>query len=132
MDDPNTKRNTCLFIVFLLLAGVANALTYTRILAFDALMCECSYLIYVGLLLFWIQSVRARLLPSRERAWLIGAALMMLFYLLLRIFKYRFTEEVIPLRYAVYLYFVPMTMIPTFFLIACLRILRGAPGGTLG
>lgn len=129
MDSWKTKRSTLLFLGALLLAGIANTLTFTGVPAFETLMTELNYLIYVGLLLFWIQSVRARLLPSRARTWMIDAALMMLLYQLVRIFKYRFTDGAIPMRYEVYLYFLPMTMIPTFFLMTCLRIRRGNRAG---
>ena len=125
MDSRSTGRNTCLFIVFLLLAGIANTQTFIGIPGLEALMTECNYLIYVGLLLFWALSVRSRLLPSRSRTYMRGAALMMLLYQLLRVFKYRFTVGAILMRYEVYLYFVPMTMIPTLFLMTCLRISRG-------
>jgi len=38
MDDRKTIRRTCLFAAFLLLAGVANALSRTGIPALDSLM----------------------------------------------------------------------------------------------
>lgn len=126
MAERNTKRNTWLFIAFLLLAGVANTLAYIGIPELEALMTEVNYLVYTGLLLFWLQSVRTRLLPSRTKDWVTGAALMMILYQLLRVFKYRFATEPGAMRYAVYLYFVPMTLIPTFFLLTCLRIRRGS------
>lgn len=125
MKEKKLKRNTCLFIVFLLLAGVANLLAWAGIPALETLMTEANYLIYTGLLLFWLQSVQARLLKSRTKTWVTGAARMMLLYQLLRVFKYRFAVEPAAMRYAIYLYFVPMTLIPTLFLMTCLRILRG-------
>ena len=124
MDRQESKRNTYLFIGFFLLAGVANALSRTGIPALDALMAECNYLIYIGLLLYWLQSVRARLLPSRAKNGITGAALLMLLYQTLRVFKYRFATEPAVMRYLVYLFFVPMTLIPTLFLMTCLRIRR--------
>jgi hypothetical protein len=124
MKEKKLKRNTSLFIVFLLLAGVANLLAWAGIPALEALMAEANYLIYTGLLLFWLQSVQARLLKSRTKTWVTGAARMMLLYQLLRVFKYRFAVEPAAMRYAIYLYFVPMTLIPTLFLMTCLRILR--------
>ena len=132
MDDRKTIRRTCLFAAFLLLAGVANALSRTGIPALDALMAGCNYLIYIGLLLYWLQSVRARLLPSRAKNGIIGAALLMLLYQMLRVFKYRFATEPAVMRYLVYLFFVPMTLIPTLFLVTCLRIRRGNRPGHRG
>ncbi len=79
----------------------------------------------MGLLLFWFQSIRARLLPSRTKNWMVCAALLLLFYQLLRVFCYRFAAEPAVMRYLIYLYFIPMTLIPTLFLMTCLRIRRG-------
>ena len=132
MDKRESKRYTFLFIGFFLLAGVANLLSRSGNPAFDALMAGCNYLIYIGLLLYWLQSVRARLLPSRTKNGIIGAALLMLLYQMLRVFKYRFATEPAVMRYLVYLFFVPMTMIPTLFLMTCLRIRRGKRPGRRG
>ena len=87
-----------------------------------ALLCACA-------LLFWLRSVQERLLRSRSKAWVVGAARMMLLYQLLRVFKYRFAVEPAVMRYAIYLYFVPMTLIPTLFLMTGLRIRRGNRAG---
>ena len=118
-------RSTCIFAVFLLLAGGANLLGFSGIPELESLMTSCNYLIYVGLLLYWFRSVRDRLLPSRAKTWIMDAALLMLLYQLLRVFKYRFATEPGVHRYLVYLYFVPMVLIPTLFLMTCLRIRRG-------
>lgn len=125
MNDHTITRRTWFFFAFLLLSGVANALSRTGNPGLDALMTSCNYLILTGLLLYWFQSVRARLLPSRPKTWVMGAALMMLLYQLLRVFKYRFATEPSMIRYLVYLYFAPMTLIPTLFLMTSLRIHRG-------
>ena len=125
MTERNTNRSTWLFAGLLLLAGIANLLSRNGIPAFECGMTVSNYLICTGLLLFWTQSVRARLLPSRARHWTVSAALMMLLYQLLRIFKYRFAVETALRRYTAYLYFLPMTLIPTLFLMTCLCIRRG-------
>ncbi len=122
-------RPTCLFVVFLLLAGVMNLLARSKLAVLEALCTGCNYLIYVGLLLEWLLSVRARLLPSRTKNWMVGAAMLLLLYQLLRVFIYRFATEPAAIRYLIYLYFAPMTLIPTLFLMTCLRIHRGRRGG---
>ncbi len=125
MNGRMITRRTWLFVVFLLLAGVANALSRSGNPVPDALMASCNYLIFIGLLLNWFQSVWERLLPSRAKNRTLGAALLMLLYYLLRVFKYRFTTDPAVSRYLVYLFFVPMVLIPTLFLMTSLRILRG-------
>lgn len=118
-------RNTWLFIGLLLLSGIANLFTRTAVPELDTLMTCVNYLTYIGLLLFWIEAVRIRLLPSAARTSILSAAFLMLLYMLLRVFKYRFAVSVIALRYAVYAYWIPQMLIPTLFLMTCIRIRCG-------
>lgn len=111
-----------LFIGFLLIAGIANVLSRFLPPVSAGLMTALNYVILTGLLLFWIQSVRVRLLPSEARKSVLGAAVLMLMYMLLRIFKYRFAVEPLTLRYSLYAYWIPQVLIPTLFLITCIRI----------
>lgn len=117
-------RSSLLFIGFLLLAGVANLFTRTAFPELDTLMNCVNYLTYIGLLLFWIEAVRVRLLPSAARKSILGAAFLMLLYMLVRIFKYRFAVSIISMRYAVYAYWIPQMLIPALFLMTCIRICR--------
>ena len=82
-------RNTLVFIGFFLLAGIANVLSMLFGSELSTLMTCLNYLIFLGLLLFWIEAVRVRLLPSRGRTYILSAAFLMLLHMLLRIFKYR-------------------------------------------
>ena len=125
MKQQATRRNTWLFIGFFLLAGIANLLSRTAVPEFDTLMACVNNLIYIGLILFWIQSIHIRLLPSRARGYVTAAACLMLFFMLARIFKYNMAADVVPIRYAIYLYYVAMTLIAALFLMTCISILRG-------
>ena len=125
MTVNTQKKNTSLFLGFLLLAGITNLLARTGIPELDSLLTLINYMIYAGLLLFWIESVRVRLLPDRARTYILGAAFLMLFYMLLRIFKYRMAADNIVLRYTVYAYWIPQMLIPALFLMTCIRIRRG-------
>ncbi len=115
------RRNTILFIGFLLLAGIANLFSRLPSVELSTLLTCINYLIYIGLLLYWIEAVRFRLLPSAARNYILSAAVLMLLYMLLRIFKYRFAVSVIAMRYAVYAYWIPQLMIPALFLMTCIR-----------
>lgn len=107
------QKRTGLFLGALLLAGICNALTRTDIPFLNTLMFCLNFLLCAGLLLYWMQSVRARLLPTRARAYIVAAVVLMLGYLILRIFKYRIvTDAVIPARYAVYAYWTPQPALP--------------------
>ncbi len=118
-------RNTRRFLVLLLLGGLANLASRAPGIALGAAMTSINYLIYIGLLLFWIEAVRVRLLPSSARTSILSAACLMLLYMLIRIFKYRFAVTVIPMRYAVYAYCIPQSLIPALFLMTAIRIRRG-------
>ena len=132
-----TTLATVLFVVGILLAGSAHALaklciqwfmdspdTSTFLPFFSTLMFCLNLGIYITLLLFWIQSLFQRLLPSRERSYLICAALCMVVMLILRSVKYRLVDEQndLLLRYLWYLYYIPMLLMPTLFLMTCLRL----------
>ncbi len=125
MRVTEQNKNTWLFIIILLLAGLANVLSRVFEQVPASLMTALNYVLLTGLLLFWIRSVRVRLLPSAARNSIFGASLLMLLYLLLRIFKYRFAVEPVVLRYFAYAYWIPQMLIPAFFLISCIRIRRG-------
>lgn len=138
-----TTTATILFIIGILLAGAANALgrqiiadygadlTTPAILPFYSTLMFCvNLLLYLLLIIFWIYSVQKRLLPTRERAYMIAAACCAIGMLLLRSVKYRLIDDrsFELLRYVWYLYYVPMTLLPALFLMTCLRIERGGKG----
>ena len=126
MAADTQKRNTAAFLGVLVLSWVCNLFTRSAV-PFVATLAFClSFTLYAGLLLFWLQSVRARLLPTRSRAYIVWAVLLMLSYLLLRVVKFRVVLNA-PLlsRCAVYAYWTPQTLIPTLFFLLCLRIRRG-------
>ncbi len=125
MRDSGQKRNTVLFVGFLLLAGVLHMLSRTGNTLWDTLLRSSSTLIYIGLLLFWTESVHTRLLMSGTRTGIIWVAVMMVSYLLLRTVKYDHMVSTVEMRYAVYAYWTPQCLIPALFLMNCIRIWRG-------
>lgn len=121
-----SARNIWLFVGFLLLAGLCYLFSRTQEPFLNSVLFCANYTIYAGLLLFWMQSVRARLLPTRARRCILAAAVLMHLYLALRVFKYRIAgDAVVSTRYAVYAYWVPQMLIPALFLMTCLYIRRG-------
>ena len=125
MSLAKEKRNTLLFFGFLLLGGITNMLTRTRISIVDTLMFSANFMIYIGLLIFWMRSVRDRLLPTRARSYIIASALLMIFYLLVRVLRFRILTEVVVRRYVDYAYNIPMVLVPTLFLMTCIGISKG-------
>ena len=132
MDTQKQKRNTWLFFGFFLLGGVTNLLTRTQISLVDTLMFCANIMIYFALLIYWMQSVQARLLPTRARSYILAAALLMMFYLLVRVLRFRLLTEVTVRRYVDYAYNIPLVMVPTLFLMTCLRIRKGEVQGQSG
>ena len=126
------RRNTWLFIGFLLLGGVIHFFNHITPLSrplMAASLFTVNSLLYMGLIIYWIQSVHTRLLPSRARAYIIASAILMIFFLVFRTVKYRFTINDITKRYLWYAYYLPITMIPAFFLTASICIHRGGKQG---
>ncbi len=101
----------------------------TENLALNSFLFSGRFTIFAGLILFWTQSVRSRLLPSRERTYLIAAGIMMLFLLTTQVFSNRIvgdhTGALKVNRYSKYAYWIPQAMNPALFLMACVRICRG-------
>ncbi len=119
------NRNTWLFLGFLLLGGIIYLFTRTQISIVDTFMFSANFMIYIGLLIFWMQSVRDRLLPTGARSYILASAILMIFYLLVRVLRFRMLTEVVIRRYVDYAYNVPMVLVPTLFLMTCIRISRG-------
>ncbi len=119
------NQNTWLFFAFLLLGGIANLLTRTRISIVDTFMFSANFMIYIGLLLFWLLSVRQRLLPTRARSYIILSAVLMILLLLIRVLRFRVLPVIVVRRYLDYAYNIPMVLVPTLFLMTCIRISRG-------
>lgn len=117
---------TSRYVTFFLLAGICNMLTRIHIALFSSSMFCLNYAIYVGLLMFWMNSVRLRLLPTRSRSYILAAGVGMLFNLSVRTFKYRaIPGDFMLSRYLDYSYWIPMTLIPVMFLMTAIRAQRG-------
>ena len=119
------NKNTWLFFGFLLLGGITNLLTRTRISIVDTFMFSANFMIYIGLLIYWMQSVQARLLPTRARSYIVTAAMLMIVELLVRVLRFRILTEVVVRRYTDYAYNIPLVLVPTLFLMTCICINRG-------
>ena len=134
---------TVLYIAAILVAGACDVIAKTVIKTFmndpatsellplisTALFC-LNMMIYLFLLLFWTWSVQRRLLPSRERTYMLIAAVCAVSLMLLRTIRFRIIGDT---NYAVeealfYLYYVPRTLLPALFLMVCIRLERKPTG----
>ena len=125
MSIKRENRSTWMFIGFLLMGGICQMFTRTRVSIVDTFMFSVNFMIYVALLIFWLQSVRARLLPTRARSYIVTSAILMVVLLLIRVMRFRILTEVLVRRYVDYSYNIPMVLVPTLFLMTCIRIRRG-------
>lgn len=131
----NSKKNLLLFAGLLIFAGILHIIEHTihDISALDDTHYEVvtlffclEFVIYTLLIIFWIQSVYTRLLPSRARSYMVAVAVFMIIYLILRAYKYRIAGVDGGIRISWYSYYIPMTVIPALFLMVCICIHRGA------
>lgn len=125
MIKSGEKVRTWLFLGLLLLAGITYLFTRTYISIVDTFMFCANFIIYIGLLFSWTYSVRIRLLPTRARGYILAASVLMVMVLLVRFLRYRVLLEVVSSRYTDYAINIPLVLIPTLFLMTCIRIHRG-------
>ena len=138
MKAKKTRRSTAAFVLAFLLAGALHVVDRMLIASLlpaaaapesayrafgSSTMFVLNLAIYTGLLVWWIQSVRNRLLPSRGRTYVLMAASFMLFFLLERAVKYRLAENATALEHICwYAYYIPLALIPAMFLLTCLSM----------
>ena len=91
-----TYRKTSLFFGLLLLAGIVNVLMRFETPIINGTLFCVNAAIISFLIVFWIDSVRERLLPTKARLYIVLAGLVMLGYHLMRIFCYRFSLNDLP------------------------------------
>ncbi|MBP5490066.1 MAG: hypothetical protein J6Y10_05670 [Lachnospiraceae bacterium] len=131
MTATKQKRNTLLFVGFLLLAGglhIAANIVHNTVpphYSVNTMLFCAEFVLYSSLLFFWLRSIRIRLLPTRAKTYMITLALLMILYLSLRAYKYRIAASPAGIRFSWYVFYVPMIMIPTLFLMVCIRIILG-------
>ena len=118
-------KGTLIYAAILLLAGIFHALeqvtSQKAYYFFNTVLFIANLMTYSGLILFWLISVRKRLLPTRARTYMLLSGTMMLLLLLLRAMKYRIGLWSFTLwRLCWYLYYAPIILIPTLFLMSSL------------
>ena len=124
-DLTKTKKDPVwIYISGLITAGVFHLIEYNSVSPVSTLMFCLIYLIYTGLILMWIFSLNSRLLPSREKNYLMSAAFLMVLFLMIRTIKYRAVSSVLMNKYLWFAYYIPFLLIAGFFMITAIRISR--------
>ncbi len=117
-----------MFIGFLLLGGIFHYFDPTENLFLNSFLFTGRFAVFAGLILFWIRSVGSRLLQTRVRTYMIAAGIMMLCLLAVQVFSTRIVGDAADAlainRFSKYVYWIPQTVNPALFLMACVRICR--------
>ncbi|MBQ4451308.1 MAG: hypothetical protein II912_02925 [Clostridia bacterium] len=126
MNSRRTKPGTMLFVALILLGGILHSNDPDQYYFAASIIYCAEYLIYAGLILFWQQSLNERLLPTRAKGYLLTAGWLMLLFLAAQFTKYRIA--IIPglTRYCWYIYYLPILLVPTLFLMTCFCLGVGA------
>ncbi len=113
-------KKSLLFVCLLLVGGICHVADSIADHYFISTWMFCADLmIYSGLILYWVHSVRRRLLPSPARSYMVASGLLMEFFILLRTVSYRIVQWSIPInRHCWYLYYVPIILVPTLFVMS--------------
>lgn len=126
-------KSMAIFVALLLLAGifhVTDVVIHRKGIYYPStLMFSTVTMIYSGLILFWVQSVRIRLLPSRAKNDIIASGLLMLLFHFVRSVRYRMMVwspfALFLSRHCWYFWYVPIIMVPTLFLTSILAFGKG-------
>ena len=110
------KWSTKKFLIFVLAAILLLAAMMLRVaphpLADSAAASLLRNSIHIGLLIAWGISVRDRVMQPQALKLLMFVTGLMLFWIVIRLFKYDFVENPVLLRYLWYFYYLPMLFIP--------------------
>ncbi len=125
MAERNRQRvRTAVFVLLLLLNGGIQYIDSLTEPFINTILSCLSLTLYLGLLLYWLYTVRMRLLPSRERIYIVASVLLLIALLLIQMCKFRMIpNNLLWSRYFWYGYYVPILLAPTLFLASCLRMI---------
>lgn len=125
LDKKEQDRRTVLFVSVLLFGGFLHAVEKLQYPWVTTVVFVVIQILYFGLVYFWGLSVRRRMLPTKSRRYFMIIAGLMVFYLFLRLFKYRIVPHgTVWERYCWYAFYIPLVMVPTLFLMSCISLSR--------
>ncbi|MBO4426112.1 MAG: hypothetical protein J5776_03815 [Clostridiales bacterium] len=122
-----SHKHTLRFVLFLILAGICNLLCNTPNSMFNTVMFCANFIIYLGLILYWVNYVRKRILPTGTRTYITASSMFMIIYILQKVIRYRLiVDSVAAYRYMGYFYFIPLVMMPTLLLVTAIDLRYGS------
>lgn len=116
--SKETRLFNIICVVLVLLAGVIRmAAKQTKAFSYNSII----FVLFMAAAAIWIFQLQKRLLQTDVRRNLIGAVLLMIFWIAVRTIKYDFLPpNHFTARYAWYLYYLPMLFIPLLMLLSVL------------
>ena len=106
-------RTSIIVLFFVIVADFCKyAYRLSDVLLFDKFAVFVRVFIYIGLFCAWAVSINKRILHSQVRKTLVAVAIIMIFWLTVREFKWRLVIDLTALRYLWYTYYIPIMLIP--------------------
>ena len=122
---PMVKRSAQKILTIFAVGILLFAAMLLRVLAIGGSSMAAPLLrnaIHIGLLVAWSISVRNRVMQPQALRLLMAIIGLMLFWFVVRLFKYEFVENPVLLRYLWYLYYLPMLFIPLYALLTAMLL----------
>ena len=109
-------------VMLIVLAALCRYIGYHTPAFYSRMLNFMRTFIYIGLISAWGVSVNRRVVQSQVRVILNAVSLIMVFWLTLREFKFRFVENPTAIRYLWYSYYLPILLIPLLALLVSLSL----------
>ena len=108
------KMRTSIIVLFFIIVAAFCKYAYrlSDVILFDKFAVFVRVFIYIGLFCAWAVSINKRILHSQVRKTLVTVAIIMIFWLTVREFKWRLVIDLTALRYLWYTYYIPIMLIP--------------------
>ena len=108
------KMRTSIIVLFFIIVAAFCKYAYrlSDVVLFDKFAVFVRVFIYIGLFCAWAVSINKRILHSQVRKTLVTVAVIMIFWLTVREFKWRLVIDLTALRYLWYTYYIPIMLIP--------------------
>lgn len=121
-NSRETKLLNTLCVCLVLFAGIVRLVAaHYGLFSYNTVICA----LFTVTAFIWIGQLRKRLLQPAVRKNLVAVAVMIIVWMVLRTIKYDFLPEThFTVRYAWYLYYIPMILIPLFLFFSVLYIGR--------
>ncbi|MBR1861013.1 MAG: hypothetical protein IJ796_04025 [Lachnospiraceae bacterium] len=116
--DKKYKRNLIIVVSLVFAAWFLNLWIFNQT-AFVSLLRDT---MYFGLFIMWGLSVRKRIVSNRPRRYMFLIACLVVFWLFVRILKYRVFFAPVVKRYLWYSYYIPLLTIPTICLFTAISL----------